>query len=76
MQEANPLSFVSPKRPGSTMATASTANAEASPEVMRLFSSQVMENLLENMLNGVAFCKMIYENDQPVDFWLFRVFRG
>jgi PAS domain S-box/diguanylate cyclase (GGDEF) domain len=35
---------------------------------MRLFSSQVMENLLENMLNGVAFCKMIYENDQPVDF--------
>ena len=51
------------------MATASTANAEASPEVMRLFSSQVMENLLENMLNGVAFCKMIYENDQPVDFF-------
>ena len=47
---------------------ASTTNAEASSEVMRLFSSQVMENLLENMLNGVAFCKMIYENDQPVDF--------
>ena len=35
---------------------------------MRLFSSQAMENLLENMLNGIAFCKMIYENDQPVDF--------
>ena len=48
--------------------TASTTNAESSSEVMRLFSSQVMENLLENMLNGVAFCKMIYENDQPVDF--------
>lgn len=49
-------------------ATVSAAHAEASAEVMRLFSSQVMENLLENMLNGVAFCKMIYENDQPVDF--------
>lgn len=36
--------------------------------MMRLFSGQVMENLLENMLNGVAVCKMIYENDQPVDF--------
>ena len=49
-------------------ATDPTVKAEASSEVMRLFSSQVMENLLENMLNGVAFCKMIYENDQPVDF--------
>ena len=49
-------------------ASAYTASAEASSEVMRLFSSQAMENLLENMLNGIAFCKMIYENDQPVDF--------
>lgn len=48
--------------------TGSTANAEVASEVMRLFSGQVMENLLENMLNGVAFCKMIYKNDQPVDF--------
>lgn len=42
--------------------------AEVSLEIKKLLSAQLLENLLEHMLNGVALCKMIYENDQPIDF--------
>jgi len=33
-----------------------------------LESEKLYRNLFENMLNGFAYCKMIFEQEQPVDF--------
>jgi len=33
-----------------------------------LMSEKLYSSLFENMLNGFAYCKMIFDNDQPQDF--------
>ncbi|MDD5313190.1 MAG: PAS domain S-box protein [Dehalococcoidia bacterium] len=37
-------------------------------EAVLLESENRYRLLFDNMLNGMAYCKMIYENDEPVDF--------
>ncbi|MEW6235483.1 MAG: PAS domain S-box protein [Candidatus Omnitrophota bacterium] len=39
-------------------------------------SEEHFRSLFENMLNGFAFCKMLYEHDQPVDFVYLEVNRN
>ena len=36
-------------------------------------SEELYRNLFENMLNGLAHCKMIYEDEKPVDFIYLQV---
>ena len=37
-------------------------------EKLLLESNERYRSLFENMLNGIAYCSMIFENDRPVDF--------
>lgn len=38
-----------------------------------LESEEYFRKLFENMLNGFAYCKMIFEDGQPPDFWYLNV---
>ena len=37
-------------------------------EKLLLDSNERYRSLIENMLNGIAYCRMIYENGRPIDF--------
>ena len=37
-------------------------------EKLHFESNERYRSLFENMLNGIAYCRMIFENDRPVDF--------
>ncbi len=68
--------FPTPQRPtyqheqSINMAThvAAIALARAKEEKILQESELTYRTLFSNMLNGIAHCRMLYENDQPVDF--------
>ena len=50
-------------KPANTHALSSSAQEETEDLSVSTFSA-----ILENMLNGVAYCRMLYEDGRPVDF--------
>jgi len=53
-----------PKHEERSRPSSSTSDANSAP----LESEQLYTSLFDHMLNGLAYCRMLYEGDRPVDF--------
>src|SRR5664280_2871306 len=60
--------------PRSTLSSSSAASDVYKRQELKLIESEeLFRKLFENMLNGFAYCKMIYEKGHPPDFLYLNV---